>query len=205
MRKSYINWLYVSLFFALLATLTFRCSLPSNLIFESSDVNLGGLAFRKDTGWDLFSGYFNARPLFGNTNYSISLFNVFVQLVPLYQILDLFYPLALFIGSIAMVWYLRIWSIGWIASVIGAIIAFWFNSILLASSGHVYKIEVLVFSVLSLALIEKCVRATSVKNVIGYAFLTGLSVGLMMLEQQDVALLAGLFLAPYAIFRFYPN
>ena len=202
MRKSYINWLYVSLFFALLATLTFRCSLPSNLIFESSDVNLGGLAFRKDTGWDLFSGYFNARPLFGNTNYSISLFNVFVQLVPLYQILDLFYPLALFIGSIAMVWYLRIWSIGWIASVIGAIIAFWFNSILLASSGHVYKIEVLVFSVLSLALIEKCVRATSVRNVIGYAFLTGLSVGLMMLEQQDVALLAGLFLAPYAIFRF---
>ena len=69
------------------------------------------------------------------------------------------------------------------------------------SAGHVYKMEVLAFSMVSLAFIEKGVRAVSVRGQIGYGLLAGVSVGLMMLEQQDVALLAGLFLAPYAFLR----
>ena len=201
MRKSHINWLYVSLFFALLATLTFRCSIPSDMLFSSSDVNIGGLSHRKNAGWDLFSGFFYARTLFGNANYNISFFNLLVQLIPIKYFLDFFYPIILIIGSLAMVWFLRLWSLGWLASILGALISFWFNSILLAASGHVYKMEVLVFSVIALALIEKIVRANSNKKIIGFCILTGLVVGLMMIEQQDVALLAGLFIGPYAIFR----
>ena len=54
---------------------------------------------------------------------------------------------------------------------------------------------------LVLALIEKCVRSGAWCGRVGYALLTGFTVGLMMMEQQDVALLAGLFVGPYALLR----
>jgi hypothetical protein len=171
------------------------------MTIASSDVNLGGLAFRKQMGWDLFSGFFSGRPFFGYANYSISLFNLLVQLIPIHSFLEWFYGGVLEVGSLAMVWFLRLWSLSWWASMVGALVGFWVNSILLCAAGHVYKLEVLAFSMVSLVFIEKGMRAVSARGQVGYALLTGVSVGLMMLEQQDVALLAGLFLAPYALLR----
>ena len=191
----------VGLFFVLLALLTLRCAWGADVTIASSDVNIGGLAFRKQMGWDLFSGFFSGRPLFGYANYSISLFNFLVQLIPIHAFLEWFYAGVLVIGSLAMVWFLRLWSLSWSAAIVGALVGFWVNSILLASAGHVYKMEVLAFSMVSLVFIEKGVRAVSARGQIGYGLLAGVSVGLMMLEQQDVALLAGLFLAPYAFLR----
>ena len=144
-------------------------------------------------GWDLFSGFFSGRPLFGYANYSISLFNLWVQLIPIHFFLEWFYAGVLMFGSLAMVWFLRLWSLRWSASIVGALVGFWVNSILLVSAGHVYKMEVLAFSMVSLAFIEKGVRAVSVRGQIGYGLLAGVSVGLMMLEQQDVALLLDSF------------
>ena len=201
MRRERWTWLGVGLFFVLLALLTFRCAWGAEMTIASSDVNLGGLAFRKQMGWDLFSGFFSGRPLFGYANYSISLFNLWVQLIPIHSFLEWFYAGVLMVGSLAMVWFLRLWSLSWPASIVGALVGFWVNSILLASAGHVYKMEVLAFSMVSLVFIEKGVRAVSARGHIGYGLLAGVSVGLMMLEQQDVALLAGLFLAPYAFLR----
>ena len=201
MRRERWTWLGVGLFFVLLALLTFRCAWGADVTIASSDVNLGGLAFRKQMGWDLFSGFFSGRPLFGYANYSISLFNLWVQLIPIHSFLEWFYAGVLVVGSLAMVWFLRLWSLSWPASIVGALVGFWVNSILLASAGHVYKMEVLAFSMVSLVFIEKGVRAVSARGQIGYGLLAGVSVGLMMLEQQDVALLAGLFLAPYAFLR----
>jgi hypothetical protein len=201
MRRERWTWLGVGLFFVLLALLTFRCAWGADVTIASSDVNLGGLAFRKQMGWDLFSGFFSGRPLFGYANYSISFFNFLVQLIPIQSFLEWFYAGVLMVGSLAMVWFLRLWSLSWWASIVGALVGFWVNSILLASAGHVYKMEVLAFSMVSLVFIEKGMRAVSFRGQIGYAVLTGVSVGLMMIEQQDVALLAGLFLAPYALFR----
>ncbi|MFL2876943.1 MAG: hypothetical protein ACJZ86_03740 [Pontiellaceae bacterium] len=201
MRRERWTWLGVGLFFVLLALLTFRCAWGADVTIASSDVNLGGLAFRKQMGWDLFSGFFSGRPLFGYANYSISFFNFLVQLIPIHSFLEWFYAGVLMFGSLAMVWFLRLWSLRWSASIVGALVGFWVNSILLASAGHVYKMEVLAFSMVSLVFIEKGVRAVSARGQIGYGLLAGVSVGLMMLEQQDVALLAGLFLAPYAFLR----
>ncbi len=201
LNHHFLSWVGVWLFFGVLAAITFRCAWSADMGFASSDVNLGGLAHRKDMGWNLFSGFFTGRPLFGGANQSISFFNVLAQFLPLTSFLELFYGGVLVVGSVAMVWFLRLWSLGWVASVAGALVGFWFNSILLASSGHVYKMEVLVFSVLVLALVEKCVRAEAWRSRVGFALLTGLAVGLMMVEQQDVALLAGLFVGPYALLR----
>ena len=72
MRRERWTWLGVGFFFVLLALLTFRCAWGADVTIASSDVNLGGLAFRKQMGWDLFSGFFSGRPLFGYANCSIS-------------------------------------------------------------------------------------------------------------------------------------
>lgn len=201
MHRAWLKWLGVGLFFGGLAAITFRCAWPADMTIASSDVNLGGLAFRKQMGWDLFSGFFSGRPFFGYANYSISLFNLLVQLIPIHSFLEWFYGGVLVVGSLAMVWFLRLWSLSWWASMVGALVGFWVNSILLCAAGHAYKLEVLAFSMVSLVFIEKGMRAVSARGQVGYALLTGVSVGLMMLEQQDVALLAGLFLAPYALLR----
>jgi len=96
---------------------------------------------------------------------------------------------------------LRMWGRSWTASVFGALIGFWVNSITLASSGHAFKMEVLTLSILTLCLVEKSIRAGSHRTTLGYAMLTGVVVGIMMIEQQDVALLAGLFIGPYSVLR----
>ena len=164
MRREGVAAWGVGLFFVLLAWITFRCAWGADVTIASSDVNLGGLAFRKQMGWDLFSGFFSGRPLFGYTNYSISLFNLLVQFMPIHSFLEWFYAGVVVVGSLAMVWFLRLWSLRWSASIIGALVGFWVNSILLASAGHVYKMEVLAFSMVSLVFIEKGVRALSTRT-----------------------------------------
>ena len=156
--------------FLLFSLLTLRCAWGADMTIASSDVNLGGLAFRKQMGWNLFSGFFSGRPLFGYTNYSISFFNLLVQFMPIHSFLEWFYAGVLVVGSLAMVWFLRLWSLSWSASIVGALVGFWVNSILLVSAGHVYKMEVLAFSMVSLVFIEKGVRAVSARGLLGMAY-----------------------------------
>ena len=201
MKNDKVKFLLCGLFFIVLATITFRCAWGADMVFSASDVNLGGLAHRKNAGIDLFFGFFGSNPVLGSTNHSYSLFNILVALMPLHLFSDLFYGTILVVGSLSLVWFLRLWNRSWLASVFGALVAFWFNSIMLAVGGHVYKMEVLAFSVLSLCFIEKAVRAGSFRKSTGFSLLAGLTVGIMMIEQQDVALLAGLFVGSYALFR----
>ncbi len=185
-----------------MAALTFRCVLEPNQVFSASDLNIGRLAAIERGLPSSFSGSYSAGPVMGGSAIaSMRVFNLLLWLMPLELFANTFYGLVLLVGSIAMVWFLRIWGRSWLASVFGALIAFWFNSVTLASGGHAYKMEVLAFSVLGLCLIEKSVRSASPRKAVGFAMLAGLSVGIMMIEQQDVALLAGLFIGPYALLR----
>ena len=114
-REGVVAW-GVGLFFVLLALLSLRCAWGADVTIASSDVNLGGLAFRKQMGWDLFSGFFSGRPLFGYTNYSISLFNLLVQLHADSLLSRVVLCGGIVVGSLAMVWFLRLWSLRWSAS-----------------------------------------------------------------------------------------
>lgn len=201
MRNDKIKFLLCILFFAALAAITFRCAWGSDRVFDASDLNIGRLAFIKHLLPELFIGYYRSVELFGISGHSISLFNLLLSIMPLTFFSDVFYGLMLVVGSVAMVAFLRMWNRSWAASVFGALIAFWINSILLATGGHAYKMEVLAFSVIGLWLIEKAVRADRLRRSAGWSILAGLSVGIMMIEQQDVALLAGLFTGSYAVFR----
>lgn len=201
MRRERLKWVGVWLFFGVLAAITFRCAWPTDVVLSASDLNVGRLALKKQLLPELLVGQFWGNQLLGGSGYGLTLFHGLLALVPLELFADGVYGLILVVGSVSMVWFLRLWERSWLASVVGALIAFWLNSILLAASGHAYKMEVLAFSVLALALIEKAVRAASVRRLVGWSLLAGLTVGGMMMEQQDVALLAGLFVAPYAVLR----
>ena len=201
MRRERLKWVGVWLFFGVLAAITFRCAWPADVVLSASGLNVGRLALKKQLLPELLVGQFWGNQLLGGSGYSLTLFHGLLALVPLELFADGVYGLILVVGSVSMVWFLRLWERSWLASVVGALIAFWLNSILLAASGHAYKMEVLAFSVLALALIEKAVRAASVRRLVGWSLLAGLTVGGMMMEQQDVALLAGLFVAPYAVLR----
>lgn len=201
MKSDLFKWVFTFLFFGVIACITFRCVFPEHMVFYASDLNIGRLAEKKYALPELLTGYFGANQVMGSSGYEFSLFNILLLVFPLTIFANLIYPLILIVGSMAMVWFLRIWKRCWIASIIGATISFWFNSILLASAGHAYKMEVLALSVLSLAFIEKNIRTNSIRRALGYSLLAGISIGFMMIEQQDVALLAILFIGPYILFR----
>jgi len=201
MKKDRVGFLLCLLFFAALAAITFRCVFGADMVFSASDLNIGRLAFKKNNLPDLLTGYYTANQVMGSSGYGFTLFNVLLAALPLTFFANFFYGLVLVGGSLAMVWFLRLWNRSWLASVFGALVAFWVNSVMLASGGHAYKMEVLAFSVLGLCLIEKAIRSESIKKMAGFSILAGLVVGLMMIEQQDVALLAGFFVGSYAVFR----
>ncbi|MDF7808351.1 hypothetical protein P4E94_12930 [Pontiellaceae bacterium B12219] len=201
MKSNNVKFLLCLLFFVVLAAITFRCCWGTDMVFSASDLNIGRLAAKKNMLPELLTGQFTANQVLGGSAYGFTLFHVLLAAMPLTIFANTIYGLILVFGSLSMVWFLRIWERSWGASVVGALIAFWFNSITLASGGHAYKMEVLAFSVLSLCLIEKAIRATSVKKAIGFSVLAGPAVGIMMIEQQDVALLAGLFVGSYTVFR----
>ncbi|MEN8141965.1 MAG: YfhO family protein [Thermodesulfobacteriota bacterium] len=201
MKNDKIKFLLCVLFFTVLAAITFRCAWPAGHVFSASDLNIGRLAFKKHYLPELLTGYFTGNQVLGGSGYGFTLFHSLMALMPLKLFADSFYGLVLIFGSASLIWFLRLWGRSWLASVFGALVAFWFNSIMLAAGGHAYKMEVLAFSVLSLCLTEKAVRSTTIRRMIGYSLLGGVSVGIMMIEQQDVALLAGLFIGSYAVFR----
>ena len=202
-QKDKLKFFLTLLFFFIIALITFRCTLPSNAIFSASDLNFGRLAALKYELPHSLIGIFGSNQLIGGSGQSISFFKILLMILPLEIFANLIYPFILLIGSISMVWFLRIWKCCWISSIFGALVSLWFNSILLASAGHAHKMEVLVFSILSLALIEKSIRAVSNYKILGFALLAGLVIGIMMIEQQDVALLAMIFVGPYLLFRLF--
>lgn len=201
MKNDKIRFLLCFLFFVALAFITFRCAWGDGKIFATSDINIGRLAAMKLRLPEHFTGSFSGNQLFGSMGFGISLFAVFLWLLPLEAAGDLFYGLVLVLGSMSLVAYLRLWNRSWGACLVGALVAFWFNSILLAPTGHAFKMEVLAFSVFSLYWIERAVREESFGRLVGFAMLAGVSVGIMLLEQQDVAIFAGLFIGPYAVLR----
>jgi hypothetical protein len=205
MKSEKIKFLLCIVFFAVLAAVTFRCTWPADHIFSASDMNIGRLAFKKHFLPESLTGYFTANQVMGASGAQLILFNVLLALFPLEFFANTFYGAVLVISSVGMVWFLRLWNRSWLAAISGALVSFWFNSIMLAAGGHAYKMEVLAALVLTLCFIEKSIRADRIRIAVGYALLAGVCVGIMMLEQQDVALLAGLLAGPYAFFRLIQN
>jgi len=84
---------------------------------------------------------------------------------------------------------------------VGMLAAFWLGSNLtLVYAGHVAKYGVLLFAALTVLLID---RATARKPSVAGLVLAGAALGLMFLEQQDLALFFGMFLGGYTVLRLW--
>ena len=110
-----LNFLVSVLFFVVLAIITFRCTWPADHVFMASDLNIGRLAFMKGLLPEYFTGYFSANQLFGSTGANYSMFNMFLFVLPLTVFANSFYGIMLVVGSVSMVWYLRILNRSWLA------------------------------------------------------------------------------------------
>ena len=193
-------WLCV-LFFVVLAVITFRCTWPVDHVFSASDMNFGRLAQSKNISPEVLTGYFTSGPVLGSSRSAFKLLTLMFSVMPVTVFINSFFGIFLVFSSVSMVWFLRIWQRSWLSAVFGALIAFWVNSVMLSVAGHSMKMEVLALSTLSLCLIEKAVRSATIRKTVGFSILAGLAVGVTLIEQQDVALLAGLFVGFYTLFR----
>ena len=192
----------VFLFFIVLGVIVFRCALGADQVFSGSDANIG-LAHRGGALLpERFTGAYVSAPLLGEAvTAPLSVSNVGQWVLSAQQFSDIWYSFFLIISSVALIAYLRLWNLHWMSCMVGALSAFWVGSITLSVAGHIYKLGVMAFFSIALYLIERSIRSRPRREQVAYILLAGLCIGLMLLEQQDVGLLAGLFLGSYALFR----
>ena len=204
MKNNGLKYLWALLAFSLFAAIVFRVGWGGNRVFSGSDANIGLIAQSHHWLPERFTGAFTATPLLGrSSSVPVSLNNIGRWLLSPARFSDTWYGFYLVLSSLALMAYLRLWKVRWSACVLGALSAFWVGSATIAASGHLAKLGVAMLFSVALWLSEKAVRSERLRGQLGWGIVLGLAVALMLLEQQDVGLLAGLFLGPYVLFRLW--
>lgn len=201
MKKQWAICGTVFLFFIVLAAIVFRCAWGPDMVFSGSDMNIGLVNSAKSVLPEAFVGAYRSTPLLGNVaRHPISVHRIGQLLLAPSTFANTWYAFYLIVSSLALIAYLRLWRLHWLSCLFGALAAFWVGSVTLSAAGHLCKLGVMALFTISLYLVEKSMRAGD-RERIAYSLLAGACVGLMLLEQQDVGLLAGLFLGAYALVR----
>ena len=184
----------------LLSIVVFRCALGPDNAFSASDANIGQIAAGRVAPGELFSPGYGGFILGSVRSPGFTPKSLLQSLLSPYLFNDLYAPLTMVASSFFLFIFLRLRKRSWGASLFGSISAFWLGTATLASVGHYGKLGAACFFVASLVLLEKSIQAKGVRR--GYwSILCGAAVGLMLLSQQDIGLLFGILLAPYALFR----
>ncbi|MBN1270396.1 MAG: hypothetical protein JXB04_12465 [Kiritimatiellae bacterium] len=103
-------------------------------------------------------------------------------------------------ASVLLMMFLRLRQRSWPACLLGAVAAFWLGSnFTLTYAGHIAKFGVLLSAAGTLYLVEKTVATRRA----AWAVLAGGAMGLMFLEQPDVALFFALFLGLYFLYALW--
>ena len=206
MNKKLLNYVLILLFFVLLAFIVFRCGWGKDRIFSGSDSNIAIIAGAHGVLPERFSGLYSPTPVFGGvSSVPVSFINIGQWVLPPAVFTDVWYGVYLVLSSVFLIAFLRLWKLRWTSCIFGSLAAFWLGSVTLSAAGHLAKLGVMTFFTLALLLVEKGIRSTSHWKRLGFGIGAGIATGLMLLEQQDVALLAGLFLAAYTLFRLCQN
>ena len=123
--------------------------------------------------------------------------NLLLWLLPVNVFASWIHAIDLVLASTFLAGYLRARGRSWAACTIGALTAFWVGSNLtLTFAGHIGKYGVLMFAAAFLWTCEQAVRSRK----IGWSILSGGALGLMFLEQADLALFFAMVLGPFALY-----
>ena len=177
----------------------FRVLLPGTALF-STDNNIGSEAAVKVLLPFGFSGYWSDDVLLGSggripLNWTMLLLHI----LPLRIYMNWIHAVDLGLASVLLGWFLRHRGCAWTACAAGALTAFWLGSNLtLVYAGHTSKFATLAFAAATVLCLDRGARPGGSPWMI----LAGGALGIMFMEQQDLALFFGLFLGAYAIFAF---
>lgn len=123
--------------------------------------------------------------------------NFWIRYLPLRLFANTFHALSLVAGSIALGMYLFKKNLSLGAVIVAALVAFWVGSnFTLIYAGHIRKFSIVFLFCATLVCLDKLFE-TKRWN---WAVIAGALLGIMFLEQQDVALFFGLFAGAYALF-----
>ncbi len=184
----------------LLAVVVFRVSLGADNAFSASDANLGIVVSGRPALAELFSPSYGGYILGGVRNPKFAPQATLQAILPPFLFNDLYAPLTMVASSFLLLVFLRLRQRSWGASFFGAISAFWLGTATLASVGHYGKLGVACFFCAALVLLEKSIASRGLRRIC-WSILCGTAVGFMLLAQQDIGLLFGIMLVPYALFR----
>ncbi|MDO9540987.1 MAG: hypothetical protein Q7J98_01520 [Kiritimatiellia bacterium] len=193
--------IFVVLFIVLFALLIFHSVLiPGNILFSTDDP-LGNIVQGKAQMPYSFIACWSESPFFGFGLGRASLsWNAFwLLLLPATVFKNCFHALNLVGASFFLALFLRERGLGLPAQIIGMLTAFWLGSnFTLVYASHYLKFSTMFLAMAALCCITRAIRQRS----LAWSTVSGGVIGLMMLEQQDVALFIGIFWAAFALYEF---
>jgi len=167
----------------------------------TSDDNIGHVAgYKSLLPAGLLSGTWLESPLVGMpaTASPLNWSNFWLSVLSSRGFTNSFHLLSLLAGSIALGVFLFRKGLSLAAVLLGVLTVFWLGSNLtLIYAGHIRKFSIVFLFCANLL----CLDLLFEKKRWGWAAISGFLLGLMFLEQQDVALFFGIFLGAYAVFQ----
>lgn len=201
-RRQILSRVIVFVVFILFALLMFREVLGPDALLFSTDNNPGYLQQRRERlqeDWG-FTGWRDAE-LMGVPDLLESLNSTFLFLhfTGARFVNNWINAIDLVLASICLAFLLILRRRSILAAIIAGLTAFWVGSnFTLTYAGHIGKFGVLLWAACFLLLVDIAARRRS----LAYATLAGGAMGVMFLEQADVALFFALALGPYAMYAF---
>jgi len=179
----------------LLALVVFRVVLAPGAVLFTTDDNAGALAATREPMPASFLGHWDDTVLAGMPQLlRVGLTTIILWLLPVRWTVNWIHAIHMALGSVFLMLFLRSKKMSWAACAVAALTAFWLGSNLtLTYAGHIWKYGVLAFAAMFL---WTCERALQTRHWPWY-LLAGGALGLMFLEQPDVALFFAIILVPY--------
>ena len=195
------TWLWGGLFLLLLFTTVFFGYIGQDKVLLTTDAAIGSAS----TSWnEVLRGVFPTwgdKVFLGGPNGGASMTVVGLLLAVLPGILwnNLVYGLACLLGAGVLLWWLQRQSLCVSAALLAGITACWLGSnFSLLYAGHDQKPYVVLFFLLALIPAEQAAKGRLTSGL-----LWGSCVGLMFVQQPDVALFFALFSGAYLVFRLW--
>jgi len=188
----------LTVFFAILI---FHAMFNPDKILFSTDDNLGTIAQIKSHLPNAFIGYWSDSPLLGSGNGRVPLgwTSLWMRLLPSSIFKNWYHALNLVGASIFLALFLRDRGLSVPSQVMGLLTAFWLGSNLtLTYAGHMLKYPTLFLAMATFW----CITRAVCQHGVAWSLFTGVALGLMFLEQQDVAIFICFFVAAFGLYEF---
>lgn len=190
-----VEGILFGLLIVVLALAIFRVVLvPGRFLFTTDD-NIGDLALRKSMlPFGFLGGWYDGMLVGFKMAVMPNWTTLLLWLAPLKTFVNWIHALDLVLASMALGAFLRRRGLSWSACALAALTAFWVGSNLtLTYAGHIGKFGILLWAAVYLWLADRAAESGQP----AFAVLAGGAMGVMFLEQADVALFFALVLGPY--------